>query len=605
MSALPGVDIVKVNPVSFRMTVTPEASFDAVQRAVADLGYTVEPAQGRRAEHAVTPGFWPRHGQKVVTIGSGLALAVAWLVALRLGEGHGVVVGLCVTAALIGGFQTFRGGLRSLGQLEFDMNALMTIGVAGAFLLGEWAEGGAIAFLYAVSNWLEAATMQRTRGAIQGLIALAPRTARVKGCSGEAEVPVEDVKIDDVIVVRPGEKLALDGVVVEGSSAVDQAPITGESMPVAKAPGAEVFAGSINGAGALEVQVTRRVEDTTLARIVHLVEEAQAERAPVQTFVDRFARRYTPIVLVTALALALVPPLLLGQAWGDWVYRALALLVLACPCALVISTPVALVAGIGNAARRGVLIKGGTHLEQAASIRVVAFDKTGTLTRGRPEVQAVVPFGAHTESEVLRLAAAVESRSEHPLASAIVRRAEAAVGPVSASQSFVALVGHGARATVEGRVLFVGSPRYFVQRGMAFDESAISALQEAGQTVVLLGDAHEVFGLVAIADPVRPDAPEVVAALRREGVERVVMLTGDNARTARAIAERIGLDEVHADLLPEDKVSVVKALEARYGRVAMVGDGVNDAPALATAHLGIAMGTAGTDAAIETADVAL
>ncbi|MNS28214.1 putative cadmium-transporting ATPase [compost metagenome] len=607
MSALPGVDIVKVNPVSFRMTVSPEATVEDIQKAVAELGYSVEPARGRQAEHAITPGFWPQHGQKVATVVSGVAVLTGWLVSLRLGEGHSLVVALYVLAALVGGFKTFRAGLRSLRSAEFDMNALMTIGVTGAFLLGEWAEAGTIAFLYSVSNWLEAASMQHTRNQIRGLLELAPKTARLKGCSGETEVPVEDVQVDDILVVRPGEKIAMDGVVLDGTSSVNQAPITGESMPVVKSPGVDVYAGSINGAGALEVRVTKRVEDTTLSRIIHMVEEAQGERAEVQSFVDRFARRYTPLVLVAALLMALVPPLLMGQPWGDWIYRALALIVLACPCALVISTPVALVAGIGNAARRGVLIKGGTHLEEAANIRVVAFDKTGTLTQGRPEVQEVIALGGHEQEKVLRLAAAVEGRSEHPLAAAILRHAETIVGSPQVGQAFEAIIGHGAKAEVDGRTAYVGSPRFFEQRGASLleAEAHIVRLQEAGNTVVIVGDDEQLYGLIAIADPIRPESRAIVAELKQLGVSRVAMLTGDNARTAAAIARQVGVDEVRADLLPEDKVAAVKDLEARFGKVAMVGDGVNDAPALATATLGIAMGAAGTDVAIETADVAL
>ena len=599
--------MVKVNPVNFRMTVVHEARVEAIQEAVADIGYSVAPAKGRQPEQAITPGFWPQHGQKVATVVSGVAVLAGYLASLRLGEHHLAVVGIYVLAALVGGFKTFRLGLRSLRTGEFDMNALMTIGVAGAMLIGEWAEAGLIAFLYSVSNWLEAATMQRTRNAIKALVDIAPKVALVRRGGTELEVSVEDVEIGDTLLVKPGEKIAMDGEVLTGASSVNQAPITGESIPVSKAPGSEVFAGSINGSGALEVRVTKRVEDTTLARIIHMVEEAQGERAEVQSFVDRFARRYTPIVLVAAVLMAVVPPLLFGQAWGEWIYRALALIVLACPCALVVSTPVALVAGIGNAARRGVLIKGGTHLEQAATIKVLAFDKTGTLTQGQPEVQVVVPLGNRTEADVLQLAAAVEARSEHPLAAAILRAATNEHGPIQAGQAFEAIVGHGAKADVEGRTLYVGSPRFFEQQGIALDAAAsqIERLQSGGMTVVVLGDAVEAYGLIAIADPIRPESRAIVERLKALGIQRVAMLTGDNVRTAQAIAFQIGVDEVRADLLPEDKVTAVKDLEARFGPVAMVGDGVNDAPALATSHLGIAMGAAGTDVAIETADVAL
>ncbi len=606
LSTLEGIGLVKVNPVSFQMTVTHETPVETIQQAIGDLGYTAEPLRGQPIEQTAPPSFWSQHGQKLATVISGLAALAGWLTSLRWGESHAGVIGLFALATGVGGFQTFRQGLRSIRALSFDMNALMTIGVTGAILIGEWAEAGAIAFLYAVSNGLEAAAMERTRTSIRGLIEMAPKTARIKGCSGEAEVPVEEIDLDDILVVRPGEKIAMDGVVLEGQSSVNQAPITGESIPVAKTSGSEVFAGSVNGAGALEVRVTKRVEDTTLARIIHMVEDAQSERASVQSFVDRFAMRYTPVVMGLALLVALVPPLF-GQPLDVWIYRALALIVLACPCALVVSTPVALVAGIGNAARHGVLIKGGTHLEQGASIRVLAFDKTGTLTQGRPEVQSVIALGGRSDAEVLRLAASVEARSEHPLAAAILRHAERTIGSPQAGQAFEAIIGHGAKAEVDGRLLFVGSPRFFEQRGTALGEAGahVTRLQAAGNTVVLLGDEHSVYGLIAIADPVRPESRAIVAELKRMGIARVAMLTGDNARTAQEIATQIGVDEVRANLLPEDKVAAVKDLEARFGRVAMVGDGVNDAPALATANLGIAMGAVGTDVAIETADVAL
>ncbi|MNR75536.1 putative cadmium-transporting ATPase [compost metagenome] len=606
LATLQGIATVAINPVSFQMTVTHEAPVEAIQQAVDALGYTAEPLRLKPVEQAAPSSFWSQHGQKLATVLSGMAVLAGWLASLRWGESQAGVIGLFALATVVGGFQTFRQGLRSIRARSFDMNALMTIGVTGAILIGEWAEAGAIAFLYAVSNWLEAAAMERTRNSLRGLIEMAPKTARIKGCSGEAEVPVEEVDLDDILVVRPGEKIAMDGVVLEGHSSVNQAPITGESIPVAKTSGSEVFAGTVNGAGALEVRVTKRVEDTTLARIIHMVEDAQSERASVQSFVDRFAMRYTPVVLVLALLVALVPPLF-GQPLDVWIYRALALIVLACPCALVVSTPVALVAGIGNAARHGVLIKGGTHLEQAASIRVLAFDKTGTLTQGRPEVQAVIALGGRTEAEVMRLAASVEARSEHPLAAAILRHAERIVGSPQAGQKFEAIVGHGAKAEVDGRLLFVGSPRFFEQQGTALGEAGthVTRLQEAGNTVVLLGDENEVYGLIAVADPIRPESRAIVAELKRMGIAQVAMLTGDNARTAQEIATQIGVDEVRAELLPEDKVAAVKDLETRFGRVAMVGDGVNDAPALATAKLGIAMGAAGTDVAIETADVAL
>lgn len=593
----------RVNPITFAMTVTHQVPIAAIQRAVVDVGYRAEPAG--EPIPTVPTSFWRAHGQKIATLVSGAAVLGAWILSVQHGAGRwpNVLFGL---AAIVGGFKTYHLGLSSLRRATFDMNALMTIGVAGAVLIGEWEEAGLIAFLYSVSNWLEAATMERTRNALRGLMDLAPKVATVRRDGKELELPVDWLEIGDTIIVKPGEKVAMDGVVLRGSSTLNQAPITGESMPVAKDPGAAVFAGAINGPGALEVRVTKRVQDTTLAKIVHMVEEAQSKRASVQSFVDRFARWYTPAVLVAALLMALVPPLF-GAPLGEWLYRALALIVLACPCALVVSTPVALVAGIGNAARWGVLIKGGTHLEAATAIRAIAFDKTGTLTIGRPEVRTVAPLGMHSANEIILLAAAVEARSEHPLAEAILRHARSLDLRASVGEDFSALVGNGAQARVDGRLLFVGSPRLFQQRGIRTDEleTKIADLQSHGQTVVLLGDERDVYGLIGLADPVRPEAPMVIRQLRRLGIGPVVMFTGDNERTARAIAREVGVDDVRAELLPEEKVAAVKDVEVRVGRVAMVGDGINDAPALATAHLGVAMGAAGTDVAIEAADVAL
>ncbi|MNR78883.1 putative cadmium-transporting ATPase [compost metagenome] len=602
VASLQGVEAVRVHPVTFSMIVTHAAPIEAIRQAVSDVGYQAELAG---APPRTPTSFWGAHGQKIATLVSGVALLAGWLLSLRLGE-HVSVLALYGLAALVGGFKTLRLGLHSLRRGTFDMNALMTLGITGAVLIGEWAEAGLIAFLYAVSNWLEAATMERTRNAIQGLLDLAPQVATVRRSGQELTLPVAQVAVGDVLIVKPGEKVAMDGTVLAGSSLLDQAPITGESMPVPKEPGSEVFAGSLNGSGALEVTVTKRIEDTTLAKIIHMVEAAQSRKASVQTFVDRFARWYTPAVLGVATLLAVLPPLM-GGSWSDWLYRALALIVLACPCALVVSTPVALVAGIGNAARRGVLIKGGTHLEAAASVQAVAFDKTGTLTAGRPEVRTILPLGDRSPETVIRLAAAVEARSEHPLAAAILRHADKPGAAPTIGQDFEAIVGHGAKATIDGKTLLVGSPRFFEQQGhaLAILDEKLTAMQAEGQTVVLLGDAHEIYGLIGIADPVRPEARHVVSQLKRLGIGSVVMITGDNARTARAIADVTGVDAVQADLLPADKVTAVRDLEARHGRVVMVGDGINDAPALASAHLGVAMGAAGTDVAIETADVAL
>ncbi|HLN61764.1 MAG TPA: heavy metal translocating P-type ATPase, partial [Symbiobacteriaceae bacterium] len=539
------------------------------------------------------------------------AVAAVFAIAGQVAEWAGapeLALRLLYTLAIfIGGYSTAWKGLKNMVRLRFDMNALMTIAVAGAVAIGQWGEGAVVAVLFGVSETLESYTMDRARQSLRSLMEIAPRIARVLRFGKEEELPVEDVRIGDTLVVRPGEKIAMDGVIVSGRSAVNQAAITGESIPVDKGIGTEVFAGTLNGEGALEVRVTRLVEDSTVAKMIHLVEEAQAQRAPSQTFVEQFARYYTPAVMLLSALIVVVPPLLFGLEWAPWIYRGLSLLVVACPCALVVSTPVSIVSAISNAARHGVLIKGGAHLERAGAIKAVAFDKTGTLTRGRPEVTDVQALAeGQKESDLLCLAAAVEDRSEHPLARAIVQRANCDHHHDTAD--FQALVGRGARAKVGGREVYVGSPALFGQ-DLGLDLGAAGDLarrwQGEGKTVMLVGDEQGVMGAVAVADTPRTSSAQALEGLRRAGVAKTVMLTGDNALTARAIGESVGVDEVRADLLPQEKVQAVRDLERAHGAVGMVGDGVNDAPALAAATVGIAMGGAGTDVALETADIAL
>jgi Cd2+/Zn2+-exporting ATPase len=435
---------------------------------------------------------------------------------------------------------------------------------------------------------------------------LSPAEALVHRNGADCRVPIDQVAVGETVVVRPGEKIPLDGEVVSGQSSVNQAPITGESLPIDKSPGQGVFAGTINGRGALEIRVTRLGGDTTLARIVSLVETAQARRAPAQVFVERFARYYTPAVIALASALAVVPPLL-GGSVDDWTYRALVLLVISCPCALVISTPVSVVSALAAAARKGVLIKGGAHLERTGTVRCVAFDKTGTLTRGVPKVVDVIPLTGTPSEEILRVAASVEARSEHPIAQAIVKHAQGSGVVPAASVACRALPGFGAEAEVDGRQAVVGNHRLFEDRGLCTPEihEGLDRLAADGRTAVLVARHDRPLGLIGVADEPRDASRHAIALLRRQGVRRVVMLTGDHRGTAMAIARDLDLDEVRADLLPEDKVRAVEDLRRNYGTVAMVGDGVNDAPALAAADVGIAMGVAGSDAALETADVAL
>jgi Zn2+/Cd2+-exporting ATPase len=511
-----------------------------------------------------------------------------------------------VSIGLAGTF-TARRALLSLQSGVLDINTLMVVAVIGAMALGEWTEAASVVFLFALAQLLESRAMDRARGAIRALMDLAPAEAIVRRDGHDTRVPVDDVLAGDTIVVRPGEKVPLDGRVCAGQSHVNQAPVTGESLPVDKGPGDEVFAGTINGRGALDVLVTRLRRDSTLARIIHLVERAQAQRAPSQAFVDKFARVYTPVVLVLAVAIALAPPLLAHASWSTWFYRSLVLLVISCPCALVISTPVSIVSALAAGARKGVLSKGGVHLEKMAAIRCVAFDKTGTLTRGQLRVIDVLPVGGVEPGEVLQLAASLEMRSEHPIGEAIVAYAAlVGVRPV-AVESFQALPGRGAQARLGSHDVVVGSHRLFEERGLcsAEMEAAVDALERRGSTAVMVAAGGSPVGVIGVADEPREAARDAVDLLRQQGIEHVVLLTGDQETTARALAESLDLDGYRAALLPEDKVAAVEDLRRRYGALAMVGDGVNDAPALAAADIGIAMGVAGTDAALETADVAL
>jgi Cd2+/Zn2+-exporting ATPase len=521
---------------------------------------------------------------------------------------------LLVVSLVSGAGVTVRKAWASLRLRSLDINVLMMIAAAGAIAIGQWTEAATVVFLFAVAQALEARTLERARAAIRGLIDLTPADALLRDAHGERRVPVDDIRVGAVIVVRPGEKIPLDGTVVAGLSEVNQAPVTGESLPAEKTPGDGVFAGTINGRGALEIQVTKLRRDTTLARIIHLVERAQAQRAPSQALVERFARIYTPAVIVLAIVVAVVPPLVIHGAaaghydvWQTWLYRALVLLVVSCPCALVISTPVSIVAALAGAARKGVLIKGGAHLERISRVRCIAFDKTGTLTRGKPEVVDVVALNGGQASAVISLAASVEQRSTHPIAQAIVDHAISESISSSAADGVTSLSGRGTEGSVDGRRVLLGSHRLFEERQLCSPalHDRVDAVNAAGRTAVLVAHDEQPIGIIAVADRSRDTGKAAIEMLRRQGVDSIVMLTGDSAATAQAIGSELGVDEVRAELLPEDKVTAIRELREKHGTVAMVGDGVNDAPALALADVGIAMGAAGSDVALETADVAL
>lgn len=608
-----------------KMTVQlPEASGseDIVRQTVAQTGMEAIPWQANAMPHTAE-SWWQRHRRTILCSTSGILLAAGFfwhvrhhdslLDALASGDGEPifpVVSILCYLGAVVSGaWFVAPKALYAARTLRPDMNLLMLVAVAGAIAIGEWFEAAAVAFLFALALLLETWSVGRARQAIKALVELSPTTARcVPVDLGEVvEKPVEEVPIGTLVLVRPSEKIPLDGVVVEGTTAVNQAPITGESVPLAKAMGDEVFAGTINGDGVFTFRTTKPATDTALARIIHLVEDAQARRAPSEQWVTKFARIYTPAMMALAVLLAIIPPLLLGGAWGSWIYQALVLLVIACPCALVISTPVSIVAGLTAAAREGILIKGGAYLEAPAHLRVVAFDKTGTLTYGHPTVQEVIPLNGHTRHDLLARAAALEAHSVHPLARAILTQAAALDLSYIPAMHVTALQGKGATATIDGKRFWIGSHRLMEELGIesvVFHEMA-TRLEDAGHSLVAIGNEAHICGLISIADGIRSAAPGTVRALKRLGMDQVVMLSGDNQGTAQAVAATTGVDAFWAELLPEDKAHMVEELGHQFGPVAIVGDGVNDAPAMAAAAVGIAMGAIGTDAAIETADIAL
>lgn len=553
----------------------------------------------------------PNRRPALALVGGGAAIG-AGLVAEWWGAGAAALAAY-VLALLLTLPGPARRAWAALGTRVLDIHVLMVIAVAGAAALGEWLEAAVVVWLFGISGWLEAESQRRAKRAIRSLMALAPATATIRDGSSERTVPVDDVRPGMVVLLAPGSRVPVDGVVVAGVSSLDQSSITGEAWPVDRGSGDDVLAGAINGSGALEIRATRAAGDSTLARIVRLVDEAQRQRAPMQRFVDRFARVYTPAVVAFAAALAFVTPLLVATpdgywaAFGTWSYRALALLVVACPCALVISTPVSVVSALAAAARHGVLIKGGAALERLGRVRCVAFDKTGTLTDTRVRVTDVLGVNGASADGVLSVAASLESRSEHPIGRAIVDQARQAGLAVLPGLSFRALPGLGAEATVAALPAVIGSHRLFEDRQLCTPDlhDRVGEVHGRGATPVLVGHAGSALGVIGLAHDVRSDGESTIDELRRAGVRRLVILTGDAGGSADAVRARLGLDEAHAELMPGDKVDRVSRLRGAWGPVAMVGDGVNDAPALAAADVGIAMGAAGTDVALETADVAL
>ncbi|SKA86301.1 Cd2+/Zn2+-exporting ATPase [Prosthecobacter debontii] len=545
---------------------------------------------------------------------SGVLLALGLLLQWLQAQSFTLTLLCFASATGVGALLVVPPAWKALTHGRLDMNVLMTVAVSGAWMVGEGAEGAAVVFLFALSELLESWSVGRARRAIASLLKLAPEVAYVRQADGSyKEMPVGKVEAGIEIQVRSGDRIPLDGEIVSGASSVNQAPITGESMPVEKKPGDHVYAGTINGEGTLKIRVTKRVNDSMLARITRLVEEAEGQKAPAQRFVDRFAGVYTPTVFVVALLVALIPPLVVSGDWMQWGYRSLVFLVIACPCALVIATPVSIVSGLTALARRGVLVKGGAYLEVLGRLRALAVDKTGTITQGRPRVTGIFPQSDLTENDVLARAAAVDATSSHPLAQAVINEARERKLSWPEAEHSQSVTGRGMRATLEGHPHFAGNHAMAHEMGVCSPdiESKLHEIEERGESLVIVGHApHDdcpgaVLGILSIGDPLRPEAPSALQRLHKAGVEKVVMLSGDNQITASAIAKQAGIDEAYGDLMPDDKITHIRRLKERYEHVGMIGDGINDAPALALASVGIAMGTIGSDTAIETADVAL
>ena len=606
LGKLAGVQQLEFNLINRVLGVTHDLpSTDPIVEAIKSLGMQADPLESG-TDNAAPPApaakkpWWPLAVSGVGALAAEVlhfsGAAPTWVIAL-----------VALVSIFSGGLTTYKKGWIALKNLNLNINALMSIAVTGAVLIGQWPEAAMVMFLFTVAELIEAKSLDRARNAISGLMEMAPDNATVQQADGTwLERDVKDVELGAIVRVRPGERIGLDGEVVAGNSTIDQAPITGESLPIEKTVGDKVFAGTINQAGSLEYRVTAAANNSTLARIIHAVEQAQGARAPTQRFVDSFAKIYTPVVFVFALAVALIPPLFMGGVWFDWVYRALVLLVVACPCALVISTPVTIVSGLAAAARKGILVKGGVYLESGHKLDFLALDKTGTLTHGKPVQTDYMPLDPAYQDTAVLLAASLAARSDHPVSLAVAKAAVDKNLQLSAVDKFAALTGRGVRGEMDGQLYHLGNHRLVEELGLCSPalEETLDALEKQGKTVVLLCAASGPLALFAVADTVKASSREAIRELHELGV-KTLMLTGDNPHTANAIAAQVGIDMAQGNLLPDDKLNAIEALYAQGHRVGMVGDGINDAPALARAEIGFAMAAAGTDTAIETADVAL
>lgn len=603
---LPGVTSATVNFGASKISVEGQTTIEELEEAGAFENLIIRDDQENDEQLRSKESFIKRNIALIISLGF---ILVAVISQLSLGEDHLLTKALYILAIIIGGFDLFKEGFSDLIKLDFSMESLMTIAIIGAAFIGEWAEGSIVVILFAISEALERFSMDKARQSIRSLMDIAPKEALIRRNNVEQLVSVDKIDIDDIMIIKPGQKIAMDGLVINGHSSVNQAAITGESVPVEKQLDDEVFAGTLNEEGVLEVKVTKKVTDTTIAKIIHLVEEAQGERAPAQAFVDKFAKYYTPFIIIMALLIVVVPPLFFGGDWNKWLYQGLSILVVGCPCSLVISTPVSIVSAIGNAAKNGVLVKGGVYLEEIGHLRAIAFDKTGTLTKGKPVVTDFIATSSETDINYLSIISSLESLSQHPLASAILNEADKTNVDYKSIQieDFQSITGKGLTGIHQNIRYYIGSPKLF--SASVIEETAVKVqyrqFQEQGKTAMYFGTDEQILGVIAVADEVRDSSAAVISELHKLSIEHTIMLTGDNTKTAESIGKQLGVTEIKGDLMPQEKLDSIKALRTTYNKVAMVGDGINDAPALAASTVGIAMGGAGTDTALETADVAL
>lgn len=627
VSSMPGVQSTEVNFNAQKLKVvynSNETSLEQISNTLSKIGHPVASMKAENAapsENVEAPSKYAKNAKVAPSITpwcketKNVLLALSAVITVLTIIAEWTHIGLPETwakvlygvAVIIGGIFPAKKGLSSLKHGRLTINTLLVVGAIGAIYLGLWKEASLLVVIFSLGEVLESYAVDKARGSIQALISLAPQEATVLRNGKELRVPIEQVNIDEIVLVKPGEKVSVDGIVVSGTSAIDQSSITGESIPIEKHAGDEVYASTLNGRGALEIKVTKLAEDSTLSKIVELVENAQMKKGNAQNFSERFGAIYTPFMFVLAILMAVVPPVFFWQPFDAWLYRALVVLVVSCSCSLVLSVPIAIVAGVGNAAKNGVLVKGGIHMETAGKVQVVAFDKTGTLTTGKPTVTDVVALGSISDKKLLKIAGTLEVRSEHPLADAILKLISEKGLELETIDEFMSITGRGAKGMIDGEQYYIGNSRLFKEIGVSVKShiEQIERMQDEGKTVILVGNSKQILGMIAVSDQPKENARKAISKLKELGIKKIVMLTGDNKVTGEAIGRRLGVDEVRAELLPEDKISAIKALQQGHRTVAMVGDGVNDAPALAQADVGVSMGIAGTDVALETADIVL